>query len=404
MTGALDGVRVLDLTTVLMGPFATQHLGDMGADIIKIEPPTGDTTRSLGPSRHPGMGAGFLHVNRNKRSLVLDLKQPEGHAALLRLAAGADALIYNVRPQAMGRLDLAWPRLQAVNPRLVYAGVFGYGQQGPYAARPAYDDLIQGAMGLPSLVAQVGDGTPRYVPIAMVDRTVGIAAAMAVCAALYRREKTGVGQAIEIPMFETMVPFMLGEHLGGQTFSPSLGPSGYPRMLARGRTPYVTRDGYLCALIYNDAQWRSFFRMIGEPERFDGDPRLADLRTRTTHVDALYAMVADILRTRTTAEWLDAFERADIPAMPLHTLDSLVDDPHLAAVGYFAAREHPSEGPIREMQPATTWSESPATLRRPAPRLGEHSAEILGEAGYDSAEIAALAARRVTLLAPADSG
>jgi crotonobetainyl-CoA:carnitine CoA-transferase CaiB-like acyl-CoA transferase len=404
VTGALDGVRVLDLTTVLMGPFATQHLGDMGADVIKIEPPTGDTTRGLGPARHSGMGAAFLHVNRNKRSLVLDLKQPAGHAALLRLAAAADVLIYNVRPQAMARLDLAWPRLQAVNPRLVYAGVFGFGQQGPYAARPAYDDLIQGAIGLPSLVAQVGDGTPRYVPIAMIDRTVGIAAAMAVSAALYRREKTGVGQAVEIPMFETMVPFMLGEHLGGQTFDPPLGPSGYPRMLARGRIPYVTRDGYLCALIYNDAQWRSFCRMIGDPERYDRDPRLADLQSRTAHVDALYAMVADILRTRTTAEWLEAFGQADIPAMPLHTLESLPADPHLAAVGYFARREHPSEGTIREMQPATRWSESPAILHRPAPRLGEHSAEILAEAGYGSDEIVALAARGVTRLATAADG
>lgn len=396
MSGALEGVRILDLTTVLMGPFATQLLGDMGADVIKVEPPTGDTTRSLGPARHPGMGAGFLHVNRNKRSLVLNLKDPAGHNALLKLAAQVDVLIYNVRPQAMARLDLGYERLRALNPRLIYAGVFGYGQDGPYAAKPAYDDLIQGAIGLPSLIARVGDGTPRYVPIAMVDRTVGISAAMAVSAALYRREKTGVGQAVDIPMFETMVPFMLGEHLAGETFDPPLGEAGYARMLARERTPYVTRDGYLCALIYNDGQWRSFCRMIGDPEMFERDPRLATLSSRTAHVRELYAMVAETLLTRTTAEWMALFEAADIPAIPLHTLGSLMEDPHLKATGYFELNEHPSEGWIHEMRPASRWTESPAGIRRPAPRLGEHSREILVELGYTGSEINELVESGVT--------
>lgn len=387
MSGALEGVRVLDLTTVLMGPYATQLLGDMGADVIKVEPPTGDTTRGLGPARHPGMGAGFLHVNRNKRSLVLNLKDPEGHAALLALARTSDVLLYNVRPQAMARLKLDYAHLSEVNPRLIYAGVFGYGQDGPYGPKPAYDDLIQGAMGLPSLVARVGDGVPRYVPIAIVDRTVGVHAAMAVSAALYRREKTGLGQAIDIPMFETMVPFMLGEHMAGQTFDPPEGAPGYPRMLARERTPYVTRDGFLCALIYNDGQWRSFCRMIGDAERFERDPRMRSLATRTEHVEALYSMVAEILLTDTTAAWLQRFAEADIPAIPLHTLDSLLEDPHLAATAYFERREHPSEGAIREMRPASRWSESPARLRLPAPRLGEHSVELLEELGYPQSTI-----------------
>ncbi len=400
MSGALEGIRVLDLTTVLMGPFATQLLGDMGAEVIKIEPPTGDTTRAIGPARHSGMGGGFLHVNRNKRSLVLNLKAPGGLDALLHLVKAADVLMYNVRPQAMARLGLTWERLAAINPRLIYAGVFGYGQDGPYAARPAYDDLIQGVIGLPSLVAQVGDGTPRYVPIALVDRTVGVHAAMAVSAALYRREKTGVGQAIDIPMFETMVPFMLAEHLAGQTFEPPLGPPGYARLLARERTPFVTLDGYVCALIYSDGQWRSFFKMLGDPTRFDRDPRLATLATRTAHIDALYAMLAEILRTRTTTEWLAFFEQADIPAIPLHTLDSLPADPHLAAVNYFQSTSHPTEGAIREMRPASRWTESPATLRRPAPRLGEHSVEVLAEAGYSPQKIADLIAQGITLIPP----
>ena len=385
-----------------MGPFATQLLGDMGADVIKVEPPAGDSTRALGPMRHPQMGGGFLHVNRNKRSLVLDLKQAAGRDALLRLVETADVLIYNVRPQAMARLRLTWEIVSAINLRLIYVGVFGYGQTGPYAAKPAYDDLIQGAIGLPSLVAKVGDGTPRYVPVAIVDRTVGIAASNAVCAALYRREKTGLGQSIDIPMFETMVPFILGEHMGGETFVPSAGPPGYARMLARERTPFVTMDGYVCALIYNDRQWQSFFELIGEPERFNNDPRLVNIATRTLHIEALYTMVADIVRTGTTAEWLGRFEQADIPAIPLHTLDSLLADPHLQAVGYFQSTEHHSEGPILQMRPAATWSESSPSIRRGAPRLGEHSEEILREAGYSDLQIAALVESGATkIIAPA---
>ncbi len=401
MSGALDGIRIIDLTTVLMGPFATQLLGDMGADIVKVEPPTGDTTRSIGPARHPGMGSGFLHVNRNKRSIVLDLKHPDGHAALLRLVERADVLIFNVRPQAMARLNLTWERLAARNPRLIYVGLFGYGQDGPYAAKPAYDDLIQGAIGVPSLVAKVGDGTPRYVPVAMIDRTVGVHAAMAVSAALYRREKTGRGQAIDIPMFETMVPFVLGEHLAGETFSPSLGAPGYPRMLSRARTPFVTQDGFVCALIYNDAQWRSFSRLIGQPDLMTRDPRLKNIATRTEHIDDLYAMVADILRTRPTDEWLQRFDEADIPAVRLHTLESLPSDPHIETVQLLVDTEHPSEGAIRQVRPAAIWSESPASIRRLAPRLGEHSAEILAEVGFDPHEVTNLAASGATLLAPA---
>jgi crotonobetainyl-CoA:carnitine CoA-transferase CaiB-like acyl-CoA transferase len=390
--GALDGVRVVDLTTVLMGPFATQLLADLGADVVKIEPPAGDSTRHLGASRHPGMGPTFLHVNRNKRSVVMDLKHPEAHAALLKLVERADVLVYNVRPQALARLGLTWDALSKINPRLIHAGVFGFAQDGPYAAKPAYDDLIQGAIGVPSLVAAVGDGTPRYVPVAMIDRTVGMAAVNAICAALYRREKTGVGQALEVPMFETMVPFVLGEHFGGATFEPPAGPYGYARLLARDRTPFPTRDGHVCTVIYSDKQWRSFFAMIGEPERCTTDPRYADIATRTRYIDEIYAEVAALLKTRTTAEWLELLAAADIPAMPLHTLESLSRDPHLVATGYFAHTVHPSEGAILEMRPATRFSESPATLRRPAPRFGEHTAEILAEAGYSADGIAALAA------------
>ena len=399
MSGALDGVKVVDLTTVLMGPFATQQLGDMGADVIKVEPPAGDTSRNVGPARHRGMAGGFMHVNRNKRAIVLDLKQAAGRAALLRLVERADVLVYNVRPQAMARLNLTYADVAAVNPRIIYVGMFGYGQGGPYAAKPAYDDLIQGAVGIPSLVATVGDGVPRYVPVTMIDRTVGTAAVGQIAAALYRREKTGVGQAIEVPMFETMVPFVLGEHLAGHSFEPALGPMGYSRLLARERTPFPTRDGYVCALIYNDSHWRAFFTELGQPDRFAADPRLADIATRTNHIGALYGMVAEIMRTRSTEEWLAFFERADIPAMRLNTLDSLYKDPHLAAVGFFETVEHPSQGALNLMGHASTWSESPPSTRRLAPRLGEHSLEVLSELGYSDTEIAELLALGVTAIA-----
>ncbi len=399
MSGALEGVKVIDLTSVLMGPFATQQLGDMGADVIKVEPPAGDTSRNVGATRHRGMASGFLHSNRNKRALVLDLKQAQGRAALLRLVEHADVLVYNVRPQAMARLHLTYADVAEVNPRIIYVGMFGYGQRGPYAAKPAYDDLIQGAVGIPSLVATVGDGVPRYVPVTMVDRSVGTAAVGHIAAALYRREKTGLGQSIEVPMFETMVPFVLGEHLAGHSYEPKIGPLGYARLLARERTPFPTRDGYVCALIYTDSHWRSFFTLLGEPQRFDADPRLADIGTRTAHIGELYAMVAEIMRTRGTEQWLTFFEQADIPAMRLNTLDSLLSDPHLTAVGYFETLEHPSEGAVNQMGHASTWSESPPSTRRLAPRLGEHSVEVLKEAGYDDSEIAAMIESGVTMVA-----
>ncbi|MGH8796119.1 MAG: CoA transferase [Caldimonas sp.] len=311
MSGPLAGVRIVDMTTVLMGPYATQILGDMGADVIKVEPPRGDGSRDLGPMRNPGMGPLFMHANRSKRSIVLDLKKKAGLRALLRLAKNADVLIYNVRPQAMARLGLSYEEVAAVNPRIVYVGTYGFGQSGPYAARPAYDDLIQGAAGLPSLAVRAGAEMPRYVPCTIADRTVGLNAVNAIAAALYYRERSGEGQAIGIPMFETMAQFVLGDHLGGRTFEPPLGPTGYARLLAQERRPYATKDGYLCALVYNDKQWKSFFALIGRPEVLESDPRFADLGSRSEHIDELYRLVAETLATRTTAEWLVALDRAE---------------------------------------------------------------------------------------------
>jgi crotonobetainyl-CoA:carnitine CoA-transferase CaiB-like acyl-CoA transferase len=379
--GPLADVRVLDLTSVLMGPFATQLLGDMGADVIKVESPAGDTSRGIGPMRNAGMGGSFLHVNRNKRAICIDLKKEAGRALLLDLARKADVLVYNVRPAAMKRLRLAWEDLQAVNPRLVYAGVFGYGQDGPYADFPAYDDLIQGAIGLPALLARTGDGTPRYVPLVFVDRAVGMSAVNAITAALYQRERTGRGQSIEVPMFETMVPFVLGEHMAGHTFIPPMGPIGYPRLLASERRPYQTSDGHVCAVIYTDRHWRSFYEMTGRGAEFDQDPRMKTIGERTRHMAELHRESAGFFRTDTTQNWLDRLNAVDIPCMRLNTPESLMSDPHLAAIGYFRRFEHPSEGAVWQMRPAATFSEPGRTETLPAPRLGQHTCEVLGELG-----------------------
>jgi crotonobetainyl-CoA:carnitine CoA-transferase CaiB-like acyl-CoA transferase len=399
MTGPLVGVRVVDMTSILMGPYAAQLLGDMGADVIKVEAPVGDMVRDLGPMQHPRMGALYLHVNRSKRGLVLDLKQPAGLEAIKKLLATADVLLYNVRPQAMARLGLGYDVVQKINPRLLYVGTFGFGQDGPYGAKPAFDDLIQGAIGLPSLIKQAGSDVPRYVPSNIVDRTVGLYAVTSLCAALFHREKTGCGQKIDIPMFETMISHLLSDHIGGQTFDPPNGPPGYARLLASERRPYKTADGFVCAVIYSDKQWASFFKAIGRSEIFENDPRFLNLTVRTQHINDLQALAAKIFLERTTNAWLELLDQADIPTMPLHTLETIFDDPHLKAVNMFEWIEHPTEGRVRRVAVPTTWSDSQPTPGRNAPGLGEHSAEILKELGYSDADIATLIAQGVTLTA-----
>jgi crotonobetainyl-CoA:carnitine CoA-transferase CaiB-like acyl-CoA transferase len=393
--GPLQGIKVIDMTTVLMGPYATQMLGDYGADVIKVETIEGDVTRLIGPTRHAGMGPVFLNTNRNKRSICLDLKKPAGRDAVLRLIATADVLLYNVRPQAMARLNLGYEVVSKINPRLIYAGVFGFGQDGPYAAKPAYDDLIQGATGLPALMAQTGDGTPRYVPNALVDRIVGLTAVGAVCASLVHRDRSGRGQRVDIPMFETMTSFVMGDHMGGLTYEPPLDKGGYARHLSRDRRPYKTKDGYLAVIVYNDKQWQNFFEATGRDD-LRANPKFATFAGRAGNIDTVYAELARIFETRTSAEWLELLTKADIPVMPMHDLESILDDPHLVATGYFPVVEHPTEGPIRSMKVSATWSETPAETARLAPRLNEHGEAILREAGFSADEIANLVRDGVT--------
>ena len=387
--GPLAGIKIIDLTSVMMGPYATMILGDYGADIIKVESPEGDVMRHAAPMRHPQMGAMYLQGNRNKRSIVLDLKKQGGREALLRLTATADVFVHNVRPAAMRRLKLGADDLLALNPRLVYASLHGFGERGPYAGRPAYDDLIQGMTGLPALTGKIA-GEPRYSPATMADRIVGLNAVHAILAALLHRERSGEGQAIEIPMFETMAQFVLGDHMAGRSFDPPLGPPGYSRLLSPDRRPYRTSDGYICALVYSDKQWSAFFRAIGETDEAERDPRLNDLSARTRNYDFVYDWFSQVMKTRTTAEWMRFFEEADIPHAPLHDLDSLIDDPHLIAVGLLQSIEHPTEGGLRLAGPAATWSKTPPSIRRHPPRLGEPGGEILREAGYTEREIETL--------------
>jgi crotonobetainyl-CoA:carnitine CoA-transferase CaiB-like acyl-CoA transferase len=395
--GPLSGVRIIDMTTVVMGPYATQILADYGADVIKVEAPAGDIMRLAAPAKHAGMGAIFLQTNRNKRSLVLDVKSPKGRDALLRLAKTADLFIHNVRLAGMRRAGVGEDDLRSVNPRLIYMSLIGYGETGPYAGRPAYDDLMQGITGLAGLQGTVNGGEPRYVPLTVIDRIMGTSAAHTALAAIIHRDRTGEGQSVEVPMFETMAQFVLGDHMGGRTYEPPVAPPGYPRLLTEHRKPYRTSDGYICVLIYNNKEWESFFRAVGQSDRFASDPRLSDHKVRTQHYDEVYAIVGEILATRSTAEWTELLGRHDIPTAPLNSLDDLIDDPHLQAVGFFREMDHKTEGPIRLTGIPSRWSASQPEITRQPPLLGEHSVEVLREAGLADGEIEALIADKTTI-------
>jgi crotonobetainyl-CoA:carnitine CoA-transferase CaiB-like acyl-CoA transferase len=390
--GPLSGVRVIDITSIFMGPAATQMLGDLGADVIKVEPPEGDVVRAIGPQGGNRMGPLFLAMNRNKRGIALDLKSAGGREALIDLVRTADVLTYNVRPQAMQRLGLDYATLSGINARLIYVGMFGFSQRGRYADKAAFDDLIQAACAMPQAMALSSGDIPRYLPLTIADRSVGLYAFGVISAALYGRERTGRGQRVDVPMFETMVPQVLGDHLYGQTFVPAQGDFGYPRLLSPERRPYKTRDGYVCCLIYTDAHWRAFLDVIGQGALFDSDPRLADIATRTRNITALYGMVSEQIGQRTTAELEALLQGTDIPIFPMHTFDTLLTDPHLQDIGFFSEMEHPSVGRMRQTAVPSEWSGTPPGAATPPPRLGQHSREVLREAGYDDARIDVLVA------------
>lgn len=384
----LEGIRIVDLTTVMMGPYATLQLAQLGADVVKIESPEGDSMRAVGPMRNPGMGYLYLHANRSKRSAVIDLKTPAGRSILHRLIETADVFVSNMRVRALAKLQLDYATLSRIKPDLVYAVANGFGAGGSYESRPAYDDLIQGLAGVPALAARAsGTDEPRYAPIVLADRVTALALSNAILAALVRRDRTGGGGAVEVPMFETVVDFVMSDHLGGMTFQPAIGDAGYQRLLAPHRRPYKTSDGYICAVIYTNAHWKAFLEIIGKGEMFHTDPRFATLGERTKNIAALYALVATELEKRSTGDWMKQLNAADIPTAPMHTPESVLDDPHLNQVGFFASVPHPTEGDIVQMRRPSRWLGEDDTFGSPAPRLGEHTREILREAGLSQAEI-----------------
>ncbi len=391
MPGPLHGVRVVELTSVVLGPWACQILADMGADVIKIEPPAGDSNRQLGASRHPGMAALYLTCNRNKRSVVLDVKQPAGRDAVLDLVRTADVFVHNNRPQVMSKLGLDYAALQPVNPMLIYCGSYGYARKGPYGAKGALDDSIQSIAGIAMLNERVL-GEPRYLPTIVADKTTAITVVYGVLAALFSRERTGHGQELEVPMFETMVSYVMAEHLWGMTFEPPLGPPGYVRLMSVHRRPYRTRDGYVAILPYMNAHWDTFCDVTGHPELKD-DPRFRTMGDRTRNIDDTYAQTARIMATRNTQEWLDLFAATSVPINRVNTLADLADDPHLRETGFWKTVEHPTEGRLRTTAFPVSFSATPADeTRRHAPRLGEHTRELLAELGYAEERIESMLA------------
>jgi len=366
MSGPLQGIRVIDMTSVAMGPYATQILGDMGAEVIKIEAPEGDVFRTSAPAASPGMGPAYLNLNRNKRSITLDAKRPEGRQKLLQLIDGADVFVSNIRPAALKRLGLDADALCERNPRLIHCSAVGFGQDGPYAGKPAFDDIIQALSGLADLQGR-NDGAPSYVNTIVADKVAGLALASAIPMALYERERSGRGQSIEVPMFETLVAFALVEHLSGHTFVPPLGPMGYSRVLSPQRRPYRTRDGFVALLPYTDAQWRRFFTLSGRRDLAD-DPRYVDAVSRARHFDALYQDLADIVAEHDTGHWLSVLADADIPHSRVNTLEDLFDDPHLKQTGFFQQMEHASEGRLMVPSIPLRFSRTPGEIRRLAPR------------------------------------
>ena len=395
MVGTLEGIRVVDLTTVIMGPWAAQMMGDMGADVIKVETRGGDISRGMGPGRNKGMAACYLTSNRNKRSVVLDLTQDEGLSALRRLIDTADVFMHNFRPKVINKFNLGYETFKDANPELVYCGAYGFRADGPWANKPAYDDIIQTAAGYCDMQELISD-QPRYVPSLIADKTSSYAVFSAVLAALVCRERGGGGQAVEVPMFETMVDYAMIEHLYGATFDPPIGQMGYERIMNIERRPYQTSDGgYLTVLPYTDKNWIDFFKLAGREEFLD-DPDFQTYSNRLNNSKKVYATLNEIVSTRTLNDWVAQLDAANIPAMMVKTKEDLLDDEQLNATGFWHSVDHPTEGKLRFTDPPFRYSKTPSTIRDMPPLLGEQSREILTEAGYSADEIDDLIAKNVT--------
>lgn len=387
--GPLDGVKVVDMTTVVVGPICGRTLADQGADVVKLEAPGGDLLRTMAQgARNPGMSGKFMNFNRNKRSLCLDIKQPAGLEALKKLIAAADVFVTNVRPAALERAGLDYESLRADNPRLVYCGIVAFGKGGRYYNRPAYDPIVQSLSGVAGTFERA-IGEPRFVPMVMTDHVTGLIAAQSIGFALYRREKTGVGEAIETPMLENMASFVSSEHLAGLTFVPPAGPSGDNRLLSPDYRPLPTKDGYITVGPNTNPQAFAFFDAVGRPE-LKTDPRFDSAANRTANAAAYFDVRREGLAQKTTAEWLEIFAAVDVPAAAYNSIDDLLDDPHLQDVGFYEEIDHPSEGRILKTKTPNAFSGGMREETLPAPLIGEHTAEVLAELGYGDDAIAAM--------------
>jgi len=385
--GPLCGVRIVELTSVVLGPYACQMLGDLGADVVKIEPLTGDTNRHLGPfSKTENMRSMYLGCNRNKRSVSLDLKTASGKSAALEIIKTADVMIHNFRPAAMQRLGLDYDEVKRLSPEIIYCATYGYSKKGPYGDKGALDDSIQAASGIAVLQSKV-EGEPRYLPTVIADKTTAQNVVQAVLAALFYKERTGEGQEIEVPMFESMVSFVMTEHLWGQTFIPAKGEAGYVRLMAKHRRPYKTKDDrYLALLPYWDNHWKTFCELTKRTELIT-DPRFTSMSERLKNIDDSYRITGEIVATKTRQQWIELLGETNVPMMVVNSLDELVDDPQLKASGFWHEMEHPTEGRLRLSGPPINFSKSPASIRSVPPLLGEHSVEVLSEAGISPATI-----------------
>ncbi|OBK96992.1 acetyl-CoA acetyltransferase [Mycobacterium asiaticum] len=379
--GPLAGVRVVDLTAMVMGPYCTQIMADMGADVVKIEPPQGDDTRYISVGPAPGMSGVFVNVNRGKRGMAIDLKSEAGRTALRTLIERADVFIHSMRAKAIARLGFSYTDVAAINPAIVYTNCYGYGRRGPNRDLPAYDDTIQAACGLPSVQEQL-TGEANFVGTILADKVAGLTALYATMMALFHRERTGEGQEVEIGMFEAMASFMLVEHANGAMFEPPLGPAVYPRTVAPNRRPYRTSDGYIAALIYNDKHWAAFIDAVQPPWTTD---LYATLEGRARQIDTVYSLLAETFAQRTTDEWLKLLRELEIPASPISSPAALFDDEQLDAVGFFETVDSP-HGPVRFPGVPTWFSRTPGRVAGPAPELGAHTDEVLDELGLRSAE------------------
>lgn len=386
--GPLAGLRVVDLTINILGPVCTQILGDMGADIIKVESPEGDQNRSIGPAVEPGMSALYMSMNRNKRSVMLNLKKPEAKEVLRQLVAEADVFVHSMRPGAAARLGIDYKSISAINPRIVYGSAPGYRPDGPYRDRPAYDDVIQGESGIAAMFGRAF-GEPRYVPSALADKFCGHILASSISMALYHRERTGEGQEVVVPMLETMTNFNLLDHLWGAQFDPPLAGLGYNRLLMPQRRPFPTSDGHMCIMASNDEQWRRLLIATGLAPLAD-DPRFAKLVNRAQNIEELYKHLNEQLATRTTAEWDQILFDADIPHAPVRPLDTMASDPYLVETGFFRKYTHPTQGEMLGTVNPVQFSKTPPTWRSHQPVLGEHTQSVLEELGYDEQGIDAI--------------